>query len=144
MIEVISEYLAETEVLNFLVIDDDKNMTNYLSKKLSTNFEGVQIETGKSPESVFSEIPINKPKVIILDWLFICSGGQEYYDCTKVLPYLSKYNGLICIFSNRDASDIRKDIKVSLGAIPKNFKIFNKFNYSEMENEIINYLADHF
>jgi len=124
--------------LKIEVVEDDKATAYFLKKKLSRNIEGCKIIERDRPEYLFPDLGFEKPMIIILDWFF------PGYNSLHLIPRLSKYKGLVCIFSNEDSSNIRKAIVRELGEVPKNVRIFNKFNYEGMELEIVDYIADNF
>lgn len=133
------ECLEEQKTLKILAIDDQAADRKFIHNRLTKSFEGAEISIGDRPDVLFNQLTFEKPQIVIVDWYY------QGYDCTCLLPRLAKYKkGLVCFYSAEDSSKIRKKIKECIGDLPANFKVFNKLNYSEMENEIIDYLADYF
>lgn len=133
------ECLEEEKTLKIIAIDDQERDRKFMLKMLKKGFEGAEISIGDRPDILFNQLTFEKPQIVIVDWYY------HGYDCSCLLPRLAKYKkGLICFYSAEDSASIKQQIKKCIGILPDNFRVFNKSNYRDMEDEIINYLADHF
>jgi DNA-binding NtrC family response regulator len=126
------------KVLKIEIVEDDRSTAKLLSKKLQRHIEGCKIINRDRPEYLFSDLPFERPTVIVLDWRF------PGYSSVHLIPRLSKYKGLVCIFSNEEVRTIQNEIIDHLGELPTNIKIYNKHNYRGLENEISSYIADNY
>ena len=131
MLETLDAYISQIKQFKIMVVEDEPVSQLIIRKHLSRDFKTAKILIGDDPLDIYPELHgIGKPDVIIMDWTFYNC------DCSSVLRRLSAYKGLVCFFSNHDASLLRSKILKKLNSIPNNFKIFNKFNYNGLSNEI--------
>ncbi|NRA94145.1 MAG: response regulator [Psychroserpens sp.] len=131
MTETFEEYISKIKQLKIMVVEDDPTSQLIIRKRLNRDFKTAKIKTGSDPLDIYPELYwMEKPDVIIMDWSY------KNYDCSSVLQRLSTFSGLVCFFSNHDALTIRNKILKKMEIIPNNFKIFNKFNYNGLSNEI--------
>lgn len=124
--------------LKIEVVEDCRTDSALLKKKLSKNIEGCKIIQRDRPEYLFSDLGFERPLIIVLDWNF------PGYNSAHLIPRLSKYKGLVCVFSSEDPQIIRNSIIDIFGELPKNIKVFSKLNYREMQHEIITYIDNNF
>ena len=132
----LEEYIQDLKTLRIIIVDDEKSSSMLLQKRLSRSIEGAEISVRDMPEHLYCDLSHRVPLVVIVDWYY------PGYDCSVILERLEMYKVLVCVFSNEDIQVLKGKIINCLGKVPKNFRVINKFNYKELENEIIDYLAD--
>ena len=105
-----------------VVVYEDEKSSQLLLRKLLYKTYGVEnVEIEDQILSLRIDLTLYRPKVLILDYMY--EGG---INLVYALPTLKNFKGPCIIFSAADKSEIRKDLKNTIGSIPENFYIVNK------------------
>ena len=107
------------EPVDAMVYDDEAGCREILKRTLEKVYGVKKVETEDNILSLRIDLAINRPKVLILDYLY--AGGL---NLPYVTPALQSYGGLGIIYSSVHKSRLEKEI----GDLPPNFFFVEKGN----------------
>lgn len=107
------------EPVDAMVYDDEAGCRELVKRTLQKVYGFKRIETEDNILSLRIDLAINRPKVLILDYVYAGDLNLPY-----VTPALKSFKGLGIIYSSVDRSRVEKEI----GDLPPNFFFVEKGN----------------
>lgn len=108
-----------TEPVDVMVYDDEASCREVIKRTLQKVYGVKRIETEDNIFSLRIDLAINRPKVLILDYVY--AGGL---NLPYVTPALKAFKGLGIIYSSVSRERVEKE----LGGLPPNFFFVEKGN----------------
>ena len=106
-----------------MVYDDEESCRKFLTGILRKVYGVENIETENNILSLSIDLAINRPRVLILDYMY--SNGL---DLPFVAPMLSTFKGLGIIYSSIDKRQLEKEV----GPLPYNFFFIQKGDFKHL------------
>ena len=126
----------QTKNLKIIHLEDDHVTQRIVSDFIRIHYSNIELIQNESGISVCTDMPFEKPDVIIVDWML--------KDCCadQLLNTLRRHKGLVIFFSSMNTQFIRRAIVSEFGYMPLNFIIMQKTEdkaYQKLLKEIASY-----